>query len=365
MSPRGRRLLRAGLQIALTAAALAVVFRMVRLQDAVRVRGGPPLAVRGVERSGGTAVVTWADGRREELPGPDVVFEQGVLPILAGAKPAWVALLTAGMLLPFGFMSARWCLLLRAHGFEVSFGRIFLVNYAGVFFNHLLPGGVGGDAAKAILAAEGEQRKAALVGTVVLDRIIGLAVLVYLGALCMLPFAGRFENRAIPYSVFGMAAAMAVGYALYVNPGVRRLLSGKVPFGRTLAPLDEVVRSLHARPRVTLVAAALSVLSQVVMILIIYALSRAMGLDQPPLWQFFAFEPIIFIVNALPISVGGLGVQEGMYVLLFGKLGALEESQAVALSLLYKACMVAASLPGGLLFALGAARRPPTPAPHS
>jgi uncharacterized membrane protein YbhN (UPF0104 family) len=69
------------------------------------------------------------------------------------------------------------------------------------------------------------------------------------------------------------------------------------------------------------------------------------------------FEPVIFIVTALPISVGGWGVQEGAYAFLFGTFAGMDPNQAVALSVLYKLSMVIVSIPGGLLFALGAARR--------
>ncbi|MGH7377759.1 MAG: lysylphosphatidylglycerol synthase domain-containing protein, partial [Candidatus Methylomirabilales bacterium] len=72
------------------------------------------------------------------------------------ALPA--ATLAAALLLPLLLCALRWWLLLRAHGFAAPFGRVFFVTYAGAFFNHVLPGSVGGDIAKAVLAASGEER---------------------------------------------------------------------------------------------------------------------------------------------------------------------------------------------------------------
>jgi uncharacterized membrane protein YbhN (UPF0104 family) len=81
--------------------------------------------------------------------------------------------------------------------------------------------------------------------------------------------------------------------------------------------------------------------------------------------MFFIFEPIIFIVTALPISVGGWGVQEFVYKETFGTFGGIDPNQAIALSVLYKLSLILVSIPGGLLFAMGATQRrreePPPP----
>jgi hypothetical protein len=86
-------------------------------------------------------------------------------------------------------------------------------------------------------------------------------------------------------------------------------------------------------------------------------MAREMGMTPlPSLAQFFLFEPIIFIITAIPISIGGWGVQEGAYAELFGLAG-VAPNEAIALSLLLKVGLLVVSIPGGLLFAAGAARR--------
>jgi glycosyltransferase 2 family protein len=195
------------------------------------------------------------------------------------------------------------------------------------------------------------------VGTVLLDRLIGLAVLIFLGGACLLPFASRFQDKRIVWAVYGLAGAAVLAYLLYFSPRMRAWLGPKLPFAHVRAQLDGVFRSIRERKRLMGVSALISLSSQVISILIIYGMARALGLDRTPLWMYFVFEPIIFIINALPISVGGWGVQEGVYAALFGKLGGMTLNEAVALSLLYKVGMLLASVPGGLLFALGATRR--------
>ena len=90
-----------------------------------------------------------------------------------------------------------------------------------------------------------------------------------------------------------------------------------------------------------------------------------MGLGSVGLWAFFIFEPIIFIVTAVPASLGGWGVQELIYQETFGEFGGMGRNEAVALSVLYSISLVLVTIPGGLLFALGATRRSAVLSPRS
>jgi len=356
VSPRARRWAWNLAQVALTVLALAWVFRLVQFRDLYRIDGRERPDVISSRRDGTDLVLVDRAGAEMRVPAGSVERHEGFLSLLGRVhKGAWLAL-SAAFLVPFAILALRWWILLRGHGFAVPYGRTFLLSYAGVFFNNLLPGGVGGDLTKAVLAASGEERKAAIVGTVLLDRVIGLVVLVFLGAACLTPFAGRFGDARVPLLVYGLAGASVVGYLAYFDPRLRRLAAARLPFRGTLVQLDGVFRAVREKRRLTAASAALSLLSQCATILIVWGLARALGLGQTPLWQFFVFEPVIFIVTALPISVGGWGVQEGAYALLFATFGGMTREEAVALSILVKLSMLAASVPGGILFALGAGR---------
>lgn len=361
MSPSARRWAARGLRLAVTAAALAVVLRVVEFRDqaAVRAEDGSwaPGRAREVRLEGDRARVVWADGRVEERPAAEVrVLRPGPLSLFRSADKRLLAAMLGVLLVPVFFLALRWWVLLRGHGFEIGPGRTFLVTYAGFFFNNFLPGSVGGDLTKMMLVASGEDRKAAVVGTVLLDRLIGLGVMVLLAAACLTPFIGRFPDFRLAGWVYGLAGGMAVGYVAYFNPTLRGFLRRRLPLEGVLRELDGVFRSIRERRGLVLAAAALSVLAQGAAILVTYGLARALRIENAALWQFFVFEPIIFIVSSLPISVGGWGVQEIVYAELFGRLGGMDPGHAVALSVLYKLSLILVSVPGGLLFAAGAAR---------
>jgi hypothetical protein len=57
--------------------------------------------------------------------------------------------------------------------------------------------------------------------------------------------------------------------------------------------------------------------------------------------------PLVFIISALPISIGGLGVREASYVALLGRAG-VTATDAALLSVLFGLSFMVATLPGGL-----------------
>jgi uncharacterized membrane protein YbhN (UPF0104 family) len=288
------------------------------------------------------------------------VRRQGFLSLFDHTHKPLFFMMMAATLVPMFFLAQRWWLLLKGYGFEVPLGQVFFVTYAGAFFNNFLPGSVGGDLTKAILASAGESRKAAIAGTVILDRIIGLSVMILLGAVSLTPELSFYwspaGDRRLVYLVYGLLGAMLLGYGVYFSPPFRGLI-GLLPFKKIVAELDDVFRSAREKKGVVAKASVLSLLAQASSILVIYGLANAMGIPGLRVVKFFIFEPIIFIVTALPISVGGWGVQEYIYQRLFGDFGGMDPNHAIALSILYKLTLILASIPGGLLFALGAARR--------
>jgi uncharacterized protein (TIRG00374 family) len=82
-------------------------------------------------------------------------------------------------------------------------------------------------------------------------------------------------------------------------------------------------------------------------ILTVYLLSAALGIQVAAVY-FFLFVPLITVCTMLPISLGGIGVQEGAFVYFFSLAG-MPLAGALALSLLLRFVSIVASLPGGIL----------------
>lgn len=94
----------------------------------------------------------------------------------------------------------------------------------------------------------------------------------------------------------------------------------------------------------------LSFIIQLIYVLEVYLLSLSIDLDVPIIY-FFIFVPIINIISAIPITVGGLGLREAgftaLFNMFFSDLGVTSE-QAISLSMLIFVSMILISLLGGI-----------------
>lgn len=275
-----------------------------------------------------------------------------VLESLQNVEPLPFAGVLAAALVPLFFPGVRWWLLLRANAFGVPLSRALLVSYAGAFFNNFLPGAVGGDIAKVLLVSPGESRRTALAGTVIVDRVVGLAVLMCVAAACISPFLGRLPDRSLAQLVWGSLALLVLGVAALSSPLLHSLLA-RFPFGAAVLQVGLVFRSLRGQTGILAGVVACSIATQLGIIGVALGIARAIGMQGAETWMFFAFVPIAVLAAGLPISIGGWGVQEFVYAELFGRLAGVDASQAVALSVVLKLSQLLASVPGGLLYLFG------------
>lgn len=68
---------------------------------------------------------------------------------------------------------------------------------------------------------------------------------------------------------------------------------------------------------------------------------------------YYVFFPIAWMVGAIPVSVGGIGVWEGVLIFFFVSVGAARE-QANILAVFHRALWLFGSLPGVVIHLLGA-----------
>jgi uncharacterized membrane protein YbhN (UPF0104 family) len=70
-----------------------------------------------------------------------------------------------------------------------------------------------------------------------------------------------------------------------------------------------------------------------------------------PLLSYFFIVPIVDLLSILPISISGLGIREGGYVLMFKSLG-VEASKGLACGLLVLAITLISGILGGIVYSL-------------
>jgi glycosyltransferase 2 family protein len=255
----------------------------------------------------------------------------------------------------------QWWLFLRAQRIAIPFRRAMNFYLVGLFLNNFLPANVGGDVMKVIDVGRSGGTKVGALTATLLDRAMGLFVLVLAGTLAavMLGDALPFPELRVPLVL--SCAALVILFAAVLSRRVARVVEPvlrHVPGARLRRLAERLiahVRMLHDDRRIFLVAFAVSVATQILRIAVHYLAAIALGVHVAPI-LFALLVPVIAVAITLPISIGGFGVREGLGVVLFGRVG-VGSTEALAFELLSHLVAVLVSVWGGVLFILRA--RPP------
>src|SRR5207249_10897641 len=113
---------------------------------------------------------------------------------------------------------ARWRMVLRVHGFELSWGRAAEISFVAHFFNSFLLGSTGGDLLKAYYAArETHHKKTQAVVTVVVDRLLGLFAMLVFACLMMVPNLSLLHRHKRLAALAGVILLMTAGCGLVIG----------------------------------------------------------------------------------------------------------------------------------------------------
>jgi uncharacterized membrane protein YbhN (UPF0104 family) len=121
------------------------------------------------------------------------------------------------------------------------------------------------------------------------------------------------------------------------------------------------VEHLRSHPGAAANVLAAGFAYQLALVLAAVAAAQALGLRPAGLTALLAFFPAVLIAQVLPISMSGLGVREGAFVLFLGPLGVAQQ-EAIALGLLLYLLNLLVSLLGAPAFAAGGRPRAPVSA---
>jgi uncharacterized protein (TIRG00374 family) len=291
-----------------------------------------------------------------------LLSQVGLADTLATLRSADAGLLiTAFVLYQLGVVlrAYRWQVLLKALGARVGLARLTVLYFVGTFFSNFLPTGVGGDIIRAYELTRDGPTAAAAASTVIVDRATGLLML-----LAMALVALAFSFQLLDPQVVGVIAVVCggtfagLGAVIAADRWVQRvyLPENLRAFGKILRLVKRVTgssfyQSFREYGRGALSQAlALSVVFNVLLIVVNVLLAWAFGV-RVSLWYFFLFIPIISFSLVLPISLSGLGVREGAFVVLFGQAG-VPAHLALAMSLAFYGLNLATGLVGGILYAV-------------
>lgn len=252
----------------------------------------------------------------------------------------------AGLCLQFVTSAWKWRHAMHIHGLTSGLWPLVRVYATGLFFNYFLPGTIGGDLYRAIstLPVDGERSRA--VSAVVVERIVGFAVLLGLG--CLGALAHLESPLARVFLVVNVCGAL-VALALLVafRSSLARLGERWRTSKFVSALLQNAALLRHAGVQ-WLVLIGSSLLFQSIAVAIIYLLFRSLDTDVS-LMACALIAAMAGLASILPISINGIGVVEGSFAGTAVALG-VDYEAALAVALLIRVLVLPISIAFGLWY---------------
>jgi len=216
------------------------------------------------------------------------------------------------------------------------------INFMAIFYGLVLPSSQGFDLIRIYMIEKRHPQKRGKVGSsVVLERIIGMITLCIIACVAALVDPALIRGSLMIW-VYALSLFVVATLCFILAPISYRLLSSVIYY-RTfkLKKLGEIIeygRKLHESLSLTasivvfLKSFSLILLFQVATIFNVYLVFLSMGLNVS-LSVHLVLMPIVYMISMVPVTVSGIGVREGVFAYLYGRIG-VAPPQAVSASLI-------------------------------
>ena len=233
--------------------------------------------------------------------------------------------------------AVRWHRVLRYLDERVTVRSLLADTLVGTTYNLILPTSIGGDVARAYRCGKRAQRADHAWASVIYERVMGLLSLVLVSCVGILSTFSSGQQQLL-LAAGGMAVALALGIAFAPAPfrlAARISRWGAKRAGESLQRLANAFAGPLARPAARVETFAWSLLYQLVSLSVLLAAVR--GWDQPGIYHaIYLGVPIALVASTIPITIGGLGLRESLFVAVLQPFG-VPSDRAFALSMVWLA----------------------------
>jgi len=209
----------------------------------------------------------------------------------------------------------RWQVLVQSLGVPFSLLEAIRLGFLGTLLNLVSVGSVGGDVFKAIEAARKvEKKRAEVVASVLVDRALGLLGLMMVAGigLSLAPTLSLTMKwiwlGAIAFSTVGLSVIILIVVAGHRVP-IQWI--NRVPVvGHTLHRVTHACMVFQGRPRLVFELLGASLMVHCCFTLACWLISNSLYATAPSLAEHFMAIPPAMAAATLPLTPGGVGVQE-------------------------------------------------------
>ncbi len=283
----------------------------------------------------------------------------GVKSSLTDLRWGILSIAMVGFLVSVLVTAVRWWFLLRLQEIHISLWEAIRLTFLGNFFNMFMPSTVGGDAFKAYYIAKHTPRVGAVLVSIFVDRILGMTELTLLAgvSLAVVLAAGlvQFANVKEAAITVGIVVCVVIGGLTFLlSARFRNMLRlekiyQRLPIAHHFAAAGDAARLYRQRLGALGKAVAITFGAHVLFVGSIGLIGVSLGLDCP-FYNYFVYIPLIYIIGAIPLSVGGAGWVEGLYLFYFGS---LNPNAVLILALMARFVPMIWALPGAVVAVTG------------
>ncbi len=282
--------------------------------------------------------------------------------LLADVTPVYLLPIAFLLLLNTLISAKKWQLFLSADRVYISLAGLTISYMTGTFCNLFLPSNIGGDTYRVYDIAKQSSDAARSAASVFADRLSGFVALVTLCLLSSIYASVKMDNLQL----LTIPALLSVAFVLLLaalakQEPIRKLLhlSGLDRHPAVKRISEKLFLSFRCYGSDRSLIAKVMLLSftfQLSVITVVYLMACSLGADVA-YFYFIAFVPLIMIMEALPISIFGIGVRDYGYVFFFTQVG-MSDIETRTLAIYFTATAIVYSLVGGLFFIYKLWRRP-------
>lgn len=265
-------------------------------------------------------------------------------PHLFDVHPGWLTLGIALCFVQTAVAALRWQTILRALRLIASTWLVLRVFYVTAFLNSFLPAGLAGNMIRIWLLRNSSRGLLTVVNSVMIDRMVAVLTLFVAATAAQPAIWMKWANTSMTVAVVASTLSLITGvYAvIFIGPRIRLPRLGWAT--STLHALSRDLRSVFLDLSALSGTVAAALVSNLLLIAAAFALGRGLDLGLG-FADWLVAMPVVLLVTALPISIGGWGTREIAMVYMLGLFG-VPSAQAAAVSIEFGLCSTLASLLG-------------------
>jgi uncharacterized protein (TIRG00374 family) len=284
-----------------------------------------------------------------------------VIGIMGRMHPGYIALVLLVNTADRALMTFKWIQLLRSRGMDLPFLHAMRIYCASMVWGTFLPATVGADVVRAFSTSRIGLDSNVVVSSIIIERMVGFlsALLLGLISLVLLSLSGSLDPRLRVAWFVGtplLIGATSV-FALSFNKRAFKWLESRLFYrwreNRLMLRFRHfygIYRAYRDDKKILAVFFALTMGEQLLPILHLWLIAWGLGIEVSLLYVAGAV-PLSMLISRIPVSIDGLGVFEGTFILLISLAG-VSAPEAVAIAFMGRILETASWLPWWLAHVL-------------